>query len=59
MLGGTGKVSPRTFTGLRSSDSSRDDLTVEVIFFGESDHSGNVVLNPEASASGANIKARL
>ena len=38
---------------------SRDDLTVEVIFFGESDQSGNVVQNPDASASAAHIKAKL
>lgn len=29
----------------------RDDLTVEVIFFGEGDKSGNVTLNEEASAT--------
>lgn len=39
--------------------SCRDDLTVEVIFFGESDQSGNVVLNPEASASDKAMKAKL
>ena len=39
--------------------SSRDDLTVEVIFFGESDKSGDVVLNAEASAPGLGIKAKL
>ena len=37
----------------------RDDLTVEVIFFGEGDKSGNVVQNTEASASAADIKAKL
>ncbi len=37
----------------------RDDLTVEVIFFGESDQSGDVVINKEASASAADIKAKL
>ncbi|KAI9885405.1 MAG: hypothetical protein M1823_002789 [Watsoniomyces obsoletus] len=37
----------------------RDDLTVEVIFFGEGDHSGNVVLNPEASAGATQFKAKL
>ncbi|KAI9880991.1 MAG: hypothetical protein M1830_009485 [Pleopsidium flavum] len=37
----------------------RDDLTVEVIFFGEGDKSGNVVLNSEASASNGDIKAKL
>ncbi|KAI9831454.1 MAG: hypothetical protein M1819_005053 [Sarea resinae] len=39
----------------------RDDLTVEVIFFGETDKSGNVVLNQDASASVKNgdLKAKL
>ena len=39
----------------------RDDLTVEVIFFGEGDKSGNVTRNEEASASLANseLKAKL
>ncbi|TVY94042.1 [Pyruvate dehydrogenase [acetyl-transferring]]-phosphatase 1, mitochondrial [Lachnellula willkommii] len=37
----------------------RDDLTVEVIFFGNSDKSGNVVVNKEASASAKDIKAKL
>ncbi len=37
----------------------RDDLTVEVIFFGEGDRSGSVVLNPEASAQSAQLKAKL
>lgn len=37
----------------------RDDLTVEVIFFGNSDKSGDVVLNKEASASAAEPKAKL
>ncbi|CZR59482.1 probable ]-phosphatase 1, mitochondrial precursor [Phialocephala subalpina] len=37
----------------------RDDLTVEVIFFGNSDKSGDVVLNKEASASAADVKAKL
>lgn len=37
----------------------RDDLTVEVIFFGEGDKSGDVVLNAEASAPGLGIKAKL
>jgi len=37
----------------------RDDLTVEVIFFGESDKSGDVVLNKEASASAGDVKAKL
>lgn len=34
----------------------RDDLTVEVIFFGEQEGRGDVVLNAEASAQ---MKARL
>ncbi|KAL5328204.1 hypothetical protein ACEPPN_001700 [Leptodophora sp. 'Broadleaf-Isolate-01'] len=37
----------------------RDDLTVEVIFFGNSDKSGDVVVNKEASASAAEPKAKL
>ncbi|KZF25793.1 pyruvate dehydrogenase phosphatase [Xylona heveae TC161] len=37
----------------------RDDLTVEVIFFGEGDKSGNVVLNEEASASTFDTKSKL
>ncbi|KAK4692893.1 pyruvate dehydrogenase phosphatase, partial [Lecanoromycetidae sp. Uapishka_2] len=37
----------------------RDDLTVEVIFFGEGDKSGDVVLNHEASAPGLGVKAKL
>ena len=37
----------------------RDDLTVEVIFFGNSDKSGDVVVNKEASASAKEIKAKL
>lgn len=37
----------------------RDDLTVEVIFFGEGDKSGDVVLNAEASASDLGAKAKL
>jgi pyruvate dehydrogenase phosphatase len=36
-----------------------DDLTVEVIFFGNSDKSGDVVVNKEASASAKDIKAKL
>jgi len=38
---------------------SRDDLTVEVIFFGEGEKSGDVVLNKEASASAGDVKAKL
>ncbi|KAF2100962.1 protein serine/threonine phosphatase 2C [Rhizodiscina lignyota] len=37
----------------------RDDLTVEVIFFGEGDNSNTVVLNQEASAASADVKAKL
>ncbi|TKA75787.1 hypothetical protein B0A49_03294 [Cryomyces minteri] len=37
----------------------RDDLTVEVIFFGEGDKSGDVELNKEASAREGGLKARL
>ena len=35
------------------------DLTIEVIFFGNSDKSGDVVVNKEASASAKEIKAKL
>lgn len=38
---------------------NRDDLTVEVIFFGEGDNSGDVVRNPDASASNIGLKAKL
>jgi hypothetical protein len=37
----------------------RDDLTVEVIFFGNTDKSGDVVVNKEASATPKDIKAKL
>ncbi|KAF4625021.1 hypothetical protein G7Y89_g13148 [Cudoniella acicularis] len=37
----------------------RDDLTVEVIFFGNSDKSGDVMINKEASASAKDVKAKL
>ncbi|KAH6639496.1 phosphatase 2C-like domain-containing protein [Boeremia exigua] len=37
----------------------RDDLTVEVIFFGESAANGTVTLNKEASASASEPKAKL
>jgi len=37
----------------------RDDLTVEVIFFGLGDKSGNVTLNQEATAPLNDIKAKL
>jgi len=38
---------------------NRDDLTVEVVFFGSSDKSGDVVLNKDASASANEAKAKL
>jgi pyruvate dehydrogenase phosphatase len=37
----------------------RDDLTVEVIFFGDGENSGNVTLNLEASAAGSEAKPKL
>ncbi|KAI1528977.1 PTC1, serine threonine protein phosphatase [Pyrenophora tritici-repentis] len=37
----------------------RDDLTVEVIFFGESAGTGNVTLNKEASAAEPEVKPKL
>ncbi|KAF2035530.1 protein serine/threonine phosphatase 2C [Setomelanomma holmii] len=37
----------------------RDDLTVEVIFFGEGNANGNVTLNKEASAAAPEPKAKL
>jgi len=37
----------------------RDDLTVEVIFFGEGERSGDVIMNAEASAPGLGVKAKL
>lgn len=43
--------------------SDRDDLTVEVIFFGEGENTGSVFINSEASApaptANAEIKAKL
>jgi len=42
-----------------NSRSDRDDLTVEVIFFGEDNKTGTVVLNAEASASNGVLKAKL
>ena len=44
---------------LLNSPRNRDDLTVEVIFFGEGDNSGDVVRNPDASASNLGLKAKL
>ena len=43
----------------KTANENRDDLTVEVIFFGDSDKSGDVVLNKEASASASEVKAKL
>lgn len=37
----------------------RDDLTVEVIFFGDSPDTGSVTLNKEASAAAPEVKAKL
>ena len=37
----------------------RDDLTVEVIFFGEGNESGDVTLNAEATAPNLGAKAKL
>jgi pyruvate dehydrogenase phosphatase len=37
----------------------RDDLTVEVIFFGEGENTGSVTLNVEASAQPSEAKAKL
>jgi pyruvate dehydrogenase phosphatase len=37
----------------------RDDLTVEVIFFGEDNANGNVTLNEEASAPTREVKSKL
>jgi pyruvate dehydrogenase phosphatase len=37
----------------------RDDLTVEVIFFGNSPSNGNVTLNQDASAPEPEVKAKL
>jgi hypothetical protein len=55
-----------TFTTVSKSKANadvfnRDDLTVEVIFFGEGPASGNVTLNKEASASSSpgDVKAKL
>ena len=51
----TAKASKR----VKSLTLSRDDLTVEVIFFGEGTANGSVVLNKEASAPAHEPKARL
>ena len=45
--------------GLSADVLNRDDLTVEVIFFGEGENTGTVTLNKEASASGGEVKAKL
>ena len=50
---------PSLFEVQRPNDENRDDLTVEVIFFGNGDKSGDVVLNKEASASAQDVKAKL
>lgn len=59
-------ISPTSFLAPKSHFCSycsflcnRDDLTVEVIFFGEGDNSGDVVRNPDASASNLGLKAKL
>lgn len=36
-----------------------DDLTVEVIFFGDTENTGAVTINSEASAMGREIPAKL
>ena len=41
------------------ADYNRDDLTVEVIFFGNGDKSGDVMVNKDASALAHDIKAKL
>jgi pyruvate dehydrogenase phosphatase len=41
------------------TDLRRDDLTVEVIFFGEGSANGSVTLNKEASAAAPEPKAKL
>jgi len=46
----------KMFPGLTSC---RDDLTVEVIFFGEGNSNGSVTLNKEASAATPEPKAKL
>lgn len=38
---------------------ARDDLTVQVIFFGDEDKSGDVVVNSEASAPSLGVKPKL
>lgn len=55
------EISVRFFSSGRRvcADRRRDDLTVEVIFFGNSDKSGDVVVNKEASALANEIKAKL
>jgi pyruvate dehydrogenase phosphatase len=37
----------------------RDDLTVEVIFFGNGEENGSVILNKDASAPRNELKAKL
>ena len=38
---------------------ARDDLTVEVIFFGEGDKSGDVMINEEASNPSLGARPKL
>jgi pyruvate dehydrogenase phosphatase len=52
-------VAPSLFLCKQKLIVDRDDLTVEVIFFGDSEKSGDVVLNKEASASAGDAKAKL
>jgi pyruvate dehydrogenase phosphatase len=46
---------------LELTEQNRDDLTVEVIFFGEGEATGNVVINKEATAVSCSgeLKAKL
>jgi pyruvate dehydrogenase phosphatase len=52
-------VSYYFFTKQPSLIHLRDDLTVEVIFFGDSPSTGNVTLNKEASAPEPEVRANL
>ena len=47
------------FAQSNTDSSNRDDLTIEVIFFGEGENTGTVTLNKDASASGGEVKAKL
>jgi hypothetical protein len=56
------KISVGKLTSLsraQTNDLFSDDLTVEVIFFGNGEKSGDVVVNKEASASASNVQAKL